>query len=201
MRRTAYLFALIFLLISSARAQKHGVDFYKEIYRKGFITLHSDTIPYQKQFFDTFPSNFKEFRNLYGWTDQTTYGRTLTNIPGSFFSRFFEIRCVSHKALTKKIIDVSVNGVYHADAIALFQQTVFKYVIAYNKEFIAELQTRSKADIISVWTFYFDYVNADYRKNAYKMLVRATQPNSKNMVTLITAGFKKADAKWKNAKR
>lgn len=197
MKRSIFVCALFFMLIGGAQAQKHTVDFYKETYRRGFVTLHSDTIQYQKLFFDTFPSSFKAFKKLYGWTEQTTYGRTLTNVPPYYFSRFFEIKCVSHKALTKKIIDVSVNGVWYADAIALFQQAAYQYAITYNKEFINELQTRSKADIISVWAFYFDYENSIYRKSAYDKLVKATAPNSKNMVALITAGYNKAAAKRK----
>jgi hypothetical protein len=197
MKRSIFLCALFFLLIGSAHAQNHGVDFYKETYRKGFVTLRGDTLKYQKIFFDTFPSNFKAFKKLYGWTGQTTYGGTLTNVPPYYFSRFFEIRCVSHKALTKKIIDVSVNAVWNADAIALFQRAAFQYAITYNKEFISELQTRSNADIISVWAFYFDYENSTYRKNAYDKIVKATAPNSKNMVALITAGYNKAAVRWK----
>ncbi|MGF7080862.1 hypothetical protein [Mucilaginibacter sp. UYCu711] len=197
MKRSIFLCALFFLLISVAQAQKHSVDFYKETYRRGFVTLHSDTIPYQKTFFNEFPSNFKELKKLYGWTEQTTYGRTLTYVPPYYFTRFFEIRCVSHKALTKKIIDVSVNGVWVADAIALFQRAATNYAIAYNKEFIKELQTRSKADAISVWAFYCDYESPYYRKEAYDKLVKATAPNNKKMVELITAGYKKAATRWK----
>ncbi len=197
MKKTVYLFVLFFLLIGSAHAQKHSVDFYKETYRKGFVTLKSDTIKYQKLFFDEFPPNFKELKKLYGWTEQTTYGRTLTYVPPYYFTRFFEIRCVSHKALTKKIIDVSVNAVWDADAIALFQRAATQYAVTYNKEFINELQTRSNADIISVWAFYLDYENSFSRKIAYDKLVKATSPNSKKMVGLITAGYKNAAARWK----
>lgn len=197
MKKPVYLFVLFFLLIGSAHAQKHSVDFYKETYRKGFVTLKSDTIKYQKLFFDEFPSSFKELKKLYGWTEQTTYGRTLTYVPPYYFTRFFEIRCVSHKALTKKIIDVSVNAVWDADAIALFQRAATQYAVTYNKEFISELQTRSKAAAISVWAFYCDYEGAYYRKAAYDKLVKATAPNNKKMVALITAGYKKAGARWK----
>jgi len=197
MKKSIYLFALFLLLIGGANAQTHSAEFYKETFRKGFVTLKSDTVKYQKLFFDTFPSNFKTFKGLYGWDEQTGLGRPLTNVPRYYFNRFFEIKCVPHKAITKKIINVSVNAVWYAGAIATFQQDAFQYAITYNKEFVNELQSRSKADIISVWAFYFDYENDLYRKSAYDKIVRATAPNSKSMIALIKAGYKKAAAKWK----
>ncbi|MBC7398322.1 MAG: hypothetical protein H7289_00140 [Mucilaginibacter sp.] len=197
MKKSVSLLVLLFLLMDSVLAQNNNADFFKETYRKGFVTNLGDTSKYQKIFFDAFPSNFKDLKKLYGWNEQTNTGRPLTNIPATYFSRFFEIKSVSHKALTKKIIDVSVNAKWYADAIARFQLDAFKYAITYNKEFIGQLQARSKADIISVWTFYFDYVNPIYRKNAYDKIVKATAPNSKKMVSLITAGYKNAAAKWR----
>jgi hypothetical protein len=191
------LSALLFLLIGKIYAQSNKFELLKDNYRQGFVTLHSDTIPHQKAFFNAFPSNFNDFNKLYGWNEQTHVGRPLTLVSPDYFSRFFEIKCVSHKALTKKIIDVSVNGVWIAGAVSLFQVTASKYAITYNKEFVAELQTRSKADIISVWAFYLDYENPYARKNAYEKLVKAIQPNGKKMLTLVTAGYKKAGARWK----
>ncbi|MES2378737.1 MAG: hypothetical protein V4553_19245 [Bacteroidota bacterium] len=197
MKRSIFLCALFFLLIGGARAQKHDADFYKETYRKGFVTLKGDTLKYQKIFFDAFPSNFKAFKKLYGWNEQTGLGLPLTNEPPYYFSRFFEIKCISQKTLIKKIIDVSVNGVWIADAVALFQVSAFRYAVNNNKVFLSQLQLRSKADIISVWAFYLDYENQYYRKNAYETLLKATAPNNKSMAALVTAGYKKATARWK----
>jgi hypothetical protein len=190
------LSALLFILIGSIHAQTRTAGFYKETYRKAFVTLHNDTIQYQKVFFNSFPSNFKDFKKFYGWNERTGLGRPLTNVPANYFTRFFEIKCVPSKALANKIIDVSVNAAWYAGAIALFQQNAYQYAITHNKEFVNELQLRSKADIISVWAFYFDYLNSDFRKSSYDKLVKATAPNDKAMVALITSGYKKAGAKW-----
>jgi hypothetical protein len=198
MKKYIFLAVLFFFLIGSVQAQIATTDYLKETYRKGFVSNNKDTLFYQKEFFKAFPSNFKSFKNLYGWDEKTNLGRPLTNLSLYYFKWFFRTKCVSPKILIKKIIDVSINGVLDADAIARFQQDAFLYAINNNKAFIDVLKGYSAHDVITVWAFYFDYENLAYRKIAYNKIVKLIAPNDKGMITLITAGYKKASARWEN---
>lgn len=193
-----YLFFLVlFLSITQVlKAQNPDPLYLKDAYRKGFIVANKDSSHYQRLFFDAFPSNYKTFYKYYGWNKKDNVGHPLTSIPPYYFKRFLNSKAYSRTALYKKVIGVAVNGKGGLEAVGMFQRDCLNSALAHNEEFISVLQKLSQAEIISVWAFYFDFENSYYRTNAYKKAVAVTSQHNKQMVPLITAGYKRSVQYW-----
>lgn len=195
MKRYIAFFVLFFSLTQLLKAQNPDPLYVIDAYRKGFMVPNKDSIYYQQMFFKVFPTNFKTFYKYYGWNDKLNVGRPLTAVPPNYFRRIFNSKAYSRTAVIKKIIGISINAKRHGAAIGQFQEDSFTFAKIHTAEFIRILQTHSKADIISVWAFYMDYPNDNYRKADYKKICSLVAPYNKEMIALITEGYQRDVAK------
>jgi hypothetical protein len=196
MKRSVLMLGLFFSITYNAHAQTKNTKVLVDTYNKGFLSKNKDTAYYQKAFFDAFPANFKSLKKEYGWSDNHVTKLPLSIVPPNYFSRFFNMKGVDQHTMMKKMINVSINANWYANAIGTFQQSSVDYVLIHNKEFMKVLKTYSKKDIVSVWTFYYDYKNDTYRKGAYDKMVKVTTLNDKKMIPEITEGYKRSTKNW-----
>ncbi len=197
MKKYLLLLSLLILQFGNVYAQKNNVKILENSYQKGFITKGKDSIYYQKVFFKAFPSNFQSFSKIYAWNDLTNKGYPLNDVALDHINHFFALKCINEDEFIKKIIYISINGVDQADGISFFQNNLIQYVPLHNKEFVEILKTFSTKQIVSVWTFYFDYENSFIRKDKYHEIVKLTSAINKSMIPLITTGYQKSSKNWK----
>jgi len=196
MKRYVCFLVLFLLSLQFLYAQNPNHNYLRDAYLKGFVVPNKDSIYYQRLFFKALPSNFKTFSRYYGWDEKNQVGRPFTAVAPNYFKRIFNSTAYSQSAVIKKIIEISINGAYCPDAIGSFQRSSYEFAEDHNAQFINGLRTFSKPQIVSVWKFYFDYPSSFLRKSVYGALCKVTARNNKEMVTLITEGYKKAAAKW-----
>ncbi|GAA4098986.1 hypothetical protein [Mucilaginibacter panaciglaebae] len=196
MKRFVFFLVLFFTSRQFLHAQTLNPNYLKDAYRKGFVVPNKDSIYYQRLFFKALPSNFKTFFSYYGWDEKKQMGRPLTGVPPNYFKRIFNSTAYSQLAVIKKIIEISINGIYCPDAIGSFQRSSYEFAEAHNAQFVNELNAFSKPEIVSMWKFYFDYPSSFVRRSVYSKLCKVTALNNRRMVPLITEGYEKAVAKW-----
>ena len=165
-------------------------------YKLGFIIKGKDSVHYQNLFFHTFPSNFKSFNAIYGWNDKIDKVGPLYNSSQKHIDRFFSLKCIEKDSLTKKIINITIDGVWDADAISYFQSDLIQFASVHAEDFNKVLETYSDKNIISVWTFYFDYENNLNRKKSYNEKIKQTLIINKKMIGFIKAGYLKSSKRW-----
>lgn len=205
MKRCIFFLVLVCSFAQLLKAQNPDPLYVIDAYRKGFMLKNKDSVYYQQMFFKVFPSDFKTFSRYYGWDYQLNKGRPLTSTPPTYFKRVFNSKAYSRAEVIKKIIGISVNARRfnsasvsdgNGPAVGQFQEDSFKFALAHIDEFLKTLQTRSKAEIVSVWAFYMDYPNGNFRKGDYKKVCNLIAPHNPAMVALITQGYKRDVAKW-----
>lgn len=195
MKKYIFFFALFFSFTQLLKAQNPDYLYVVDAYRKGFNVPNKDSSYYQRMFFKVFPSNFKTFEKYYGWDEQHNVGRPLTSVPANYFRRIFNSKAYSRTEVIKKIVGISVNARRVGPATGQFQGDSFKFAMEHTAQFISILKTYSKADIVSVWAFFMDYPNDNYRKADYKKICSLVAPLDQEMIALITEGYKKDVAK------
>jgi hypothetical protein len=191
------LLSFCIVIISNIYAQNNAVKTLIKSYKLGFVTKGKDSVYYQKIFFNTFPSDFKSFNAIYGWNNKEDKPNPLSDTY-DHINHFFALKCINTDTLTEKIIKISINGIWDADDVGMFQHNLQDLVISRNKEFIKLLQTHSDKDIISVWRFYFDYENSFARKDNFNKLIKLVPVSNKKMIAFITAGYQKSTKYWKD---
>jgi hypothetical protein len=111
--------------------------------------------PYKIAFFNAFPSTFEELNELYGYNNHTPailYSSSYDHIIGLFNN----LDLINDTVYYKKIISISINGHWDADAVNAFQKGLTKRTIS-NPELIVDILQNMPDDTIkSFWRFYFD---------------------------------------------
>jgi len=151
---------------------KQKITIGKRIERlKDIFYKHKNTNDKKKQnqlidsFFCFFPDNFPLFVEIYGYkeisTDSTLYGQ-LYNDSYSHIKLFFKSNDVIEDSLfIKKIIDISINGFWESDAVAIFKSEIVDLISKNNKSFYSVLKNYKVKDIKSFWKFYFNEPHPD----------------------------------------
>jgi len=122
-------------------------------------TTSKDNSLYKKRFFELFPNNFQLFNSIYGYTEMDDGYASFSPLysdPCDHIGLFFStINVVDRTLFYKKIIDISQNGHWAADAIACFQENLHKLLLNNTKQFLQILETYTDAKIKSFWQFFF----------------------------------------------
>ncbi|HDP54665.1 MAG TPA: hypothetical protein ENN24_03155 [Bacteroidetes bacterium] len=165
----------------------------------------------EELFFSALPNNFSEFESFYGIRYQLKDGRKLflsssyhynTLVPNLFY--------VDKKLITKKLIQISINGYYAEDkqissmdfdsisslsnlfdATAEFQRSIQLYFasnVAITCQIINEL---SSDKILSFWTFYFDGPHPDNYQKDFEELQRRYEEYDPRIANLMKQSYEK----------
>lgn len=113
-------------------------------------------------FFQTFPSDFDCFIDIYGFRmDGNDYSSMqLSPLYDESFEHielFFKTKdYIKKENFISKLIDVSLYGYWDADAISIFKMNLFDFLENNLKSFYEILSKYNNNQIKSFWTFYFD---------------------------------------------
>lgn len=116
-------------------------------------SVHSNKA--KEDFFYAFPSSFKDLNSLYGYKSNTTgllYNNALNHI--TYLFRNSEI--INDTIFYKKIISISIDGHWDADAINYFQMELRRKTFAKPKLILYLLEGMQNKQVESFWYFYFD---------------------------------------------
>jgi len=123
----------------------------------------SDSLKYKQDFFNIFPDNFQLFNALYGWNHDKEKPRIMYFLSDehiSFFCTLDEI--IPIEQFSHKIIKLSLNGYWDADAINYLQHCINDFVSSNLQLFIDILSQYSEEDMIKFWTFFYDTLYPDH---------------------------------------
>jgi len=196
-KKHTLLVVLLLLLSSLGYAQKETVKILKDSYKKGFVRKTNDSLYYQKMFFTEFPSNFKSFKELYGYNDLTGKNAPLSDVALDHINHLFRLKSIDRNLVIKKVVSIAINASYQVDGINYFNSNFISLVSTQTKPFIEILDTHNNIEITSVWAFYFDYENSFDRKKSYDELMKLVAPFDPNMISLIKKGYQRSTRKWK----
>ncbi len=127
-------------------------------------TLESLYLTYKKEssvkiineFFYAFPSSFSEFQKLYGYDDKK--GESIYYKFGlEHITLFYKAsESIEKKIFASKVIAISSNGKWDADAVNYFQEGLRNYFFKESKSVIDILNKKSNNEIEGFWYFYSD---------------------------------------------
>lgn len=107
-------------------------------------------------FFNIFPATYKEFVSFYGYDDikgeYPLYDMYEQHIDYLFQNKF-EVQ--THQ-FAEKIYGIAKDGVWEADAVALFHSNLSKFIIENPNIIIDILATKSDIESSNFWHFVFD---------------------------------------------
>ncbi len=111
-------------------------------------------------FFMLFPEHFSLLIDLYGYKeiciDSTSYG-PLYNYSYSHIELLYKSEeIVGSNLFIRKIINISLNGYWQSDAVAIFKEYLFDLLLSNKKLFCSILNEYNEQNIESFWEFYFD---------------------------------------------
>ncbi|MEJ7847771.1 MAG: hypothetical protein WKF92_06770 [Pyrinomonadaceae bacterium] len=107
-----------------------------------------------KEFVNTFPNNFQEFNQLYGYDDEKGSGQ-LYSKP-KYINYFFDCTEVPAFEKLKKSISIGIDGKWDADLIGMFQFRTFILVKDHSNETKDILNNLSDERAATFWYFLFD---------------------------------------------
>ncbi len=114
-----------------------------------------DSIKYQKKFFAAFPNDFKSFNSLYGYIEgkgaMPLYDQYSNHI--NFICR---MRVIEEEEFLKKLVNLSLNGHWDADAINLLQDCIADHAAINLSLTVNVLKQFNQSEIKSFWFFLFD---------------------------------------------
>jgi hypothetical protein len=158
-------FLATFSLSIECNAQGNREDLpsiYKE-YRK------TNSLESKKDFFYAFPNSFSSFQRMYGYDDHKG-SAPLYSISREHISLFFKTAdMVDDKIFSQKLLDISKNGKWDADAVNYFQESLRKYFFTHNKSILELLSKNKKDDIYRFWYFFSD--GPHFNKEVYSKVI------------------------------
>ncbi|MDR1346720.1 MAG: hypothetical protein LBK03_08495 [Bacteroidales bacterium] len=123
-------------------------------------TTSKDSNFYKEKFFEVFPDNFQLFDSIYGFTKisiDSTYFSPLYFVSHEHILLFFDVLNLMDKnAFVKKVINISLNGYWNADAVGIFQDEMQKFILNNIEQFLRVLEHYTDIEIKNFWHFFFD---------------------------------------------
>lgn len=127
----------------------------EKYYNKSFQNV--DSIKYRILFFNEFPSNYNDFKEIYGYLGSINSQGILLDSSYEHIFLFFNLeKLIEKEKFILKTILISLNGEWQSDGVSYFQlglqETIEKNLYLYCK-----LTTKFKDnEIKSFWFFLFD---------------------------------------------
>lgn len=167
-----YLFFLFLLLSCNNNAQdKTNVNALKIAYSN----------KNENAFLENFPNSFTDFKSTFGWNDKLDKPNVLYDSANEYIDYYFKlVSVVKNKIFKSKVINISINGKWEADAVGYFQDKIHN-LIENDKDFVLMLNDLNQKDINSFWSFYFDSEKLIYPEELNIVLDNKMQKISKSI--------------------
>lgn len=130
-----------------------------------------------RQFFECFPNDYKTFVDIFGYRDvkdEQTHEVELQLSPlyDEALSYVYEVfhrteAVVGKKVFTAKLISISLDGYWDADAMNYFHALVVGSLSRDPGGFLSQLSACSDTEIDSFWNYYFDGAHRAYHDQPF----------------------------------
>ena len=150
-----------------------------------------------QKFFDSFPNNFEEFYQLYGFDEEK--GANILFSETEHITYFFDCSEVSDQEKLKKVIKIGINGKWEADTIWMFQEASFKLIKNYPDETKENLDNLTDEKAASFWYFLFDGPHPTDKESVKKFdMLKDRLGKDSKQAKLLSEQFQKLEVDWKN---
>lgn len=164
-------FLVTFFLSIASNAQENHKDLpsiYKE-YKK------TNSLKSKKDFFYAFPSSFSSFQRIYGYEDYKG-AAPLYGVAREHINLFFKTAdMMDKKIFSQKLLEISRNGKWDADAVNYFQEGLRVYFFTHNKSLLELLSKNKRDDIYMFWYFFSD--GPHFNKEVYNKVIELLNEN------------------------
>jgi|GEM_PF-895032 len=159
------------------------------LYEKIQESKDSDSLmEYKTAFLKLFPHSFSLFNSIYGYDDET--GPRLLYYEAEYHTDlFFKLESINQYAFIKKVIDISINGHWEADAISYFQMGLQESLLEKPDTYYSILSSYTEAEIASFWHFFFDGPHPENYNDLFKELYAKGYTLNKNIAELMQKAY------------
>jgi len=147
-------------------------------------------------FFKMFPDNFKEFKTIYGYEEnqgEVVYGDLYDNYEQVID---YQPKYIETKDYIKKLVNISVNGIWQSDNVAHVQNKVNNLFIENSNLFIEILNKKSKPKIVGFWKFFFDSPHPENQQELYDKVLSKLTKLDETMVPTVKNAYVKVKENW-----
>ena len=155
MRKILLLVFLFFFIVLSANAQFFQVDTAKLNTAYRALVNEPDKKENQLQFFDAFPSNWREFITTYGFCSKNGYDLTMYSAAYEHIEALGSISLVNDTAYCRKLVNIAVGGTYEADAPNFFKSLLHRVMHEKMDVMLYIVSQLRKGHCMQFWQFYW----------------------------------------------
>ncbi|MBU2558914.1 MAG: hypothetical protein KJ578_14145 [Bacteroidetes bacterium] len=159
----------------------------------------------EEDFFSLFPKTFEELVSCYGYTDiplsdtvglkSTVHFSPLYYQAEAHIDIYYSLKNISTKRLIHRIVDISMNGHWQADAVNIFKHG-YRTILKNNlEEFLIYLASFEYSEIESFWYFYFDGPCPEDDIPDYLKPIKSSYPD---IYEAMLSAATKVKLEWKN---
>ncbi len=152
-------------------------------------------------FFEAFPSEYGQFVDMYGYVDVDDDSVWYAPLYGVGYEHVEYLFChtdeVADSAFVEKIIELSQNSFWEADACEFLRNNVCRYICGKFDIVMTELQRKSRVEQFQFWYFVFNspHPNKQNFSEMFDMLER--YDNGKEFVVADSA-WTVVEKEWAN---
>ena len=139
-------------------------------------SLKGDTKEYERTFFNLFPDTFIGFQKLYGYNEVKGASKYYKVALGHVNYFFKTAASVDEKIFVKKLLSISKNGRWKADAENYFQSNLRIYFFSHPSLLITLLKAKNQNDVKEFWYFFLD--GPHFNKDVYTHTLLLLKGNS-----------------------
>lgn len=161
-----FFFIFVMIIVSNIHAQYFPVDTAKLNSSYRVLMNEPNSIRYQKEFFDAFPSTWMEFIMTYQYVPAEEYDLTMYFLADRHISTLGKITLIPDSIYCKKMVDIAIGGKLNADApnyLLWLLHDVMKMKTHQMFEYISKLE---KGYQMLFWQFYWSSMlpNKEFEK-------------------------------------
>jgi hypothetical protein len=149
---------------------------------------------YHTLFFYFFPDNFDDFNEIFGYKEIDQFRSEqgpLYYESDKYFITFLHELEIDKKLIFLKIIDITNDGHWDADAVGSFQSMIQNVIRDNLNLFLILLSERDAREISDFWYFYFDGPHPSNLKGRYELLYPQVKAINANIARLMSQAFEK----------
>jgi hypothetical protein len=163
------LYIVAFTLFISLSIQSQEV--FPELLNRYYLnSFGEDSVKFRKLFFENFPSNYNDFQHVYGY-ENGKKGELYDVGFKHIHELFNQLECINDTVYYKKLVDISLNGSWDADAVSYFQRGVWSRVFKNPQLATHILSLYSEEEIKSFFLFFFDGIHPMWKEIPRELIV------------------------------
>ncbi len=160
------------------------------IFYYGKVSNSNTTDSQFNKYNEFFPSSFKEFTDYFGFDDEKGKMPLYDN-ANDYIDLFFSDKNINTEYIYNKVIKISQNGEWEADAVNFLIHKISMILDAKNTTFIDILSSKDLKTQEAFWFFYFD---GPHPPDSIPENILNIISKNENMRKAVESGLQKAKA-------